>query len=437
MTHDIISRDIKSTKLAFALFVVYIISFFLRIPARVSILGDIRLDLLLVACIFVLIIGAKLQKPDEQRIAKYLKIMFIYSILVLPFVTWPGSVLSKGLPEFVKAVIFFFFTYSLVLNEKRLKIVVYTFLLANTFRIAEPLYLNITQDYWGSVTTFGWDSVDRLAGSPYDVINANGLAFLIATVLPFYHYLFGNDGFWRKLIYWSLLPILLYTMSLTLSRSGILAVAIIYGVIFLKSNKKFILSVIGIFGIAIFFASLNPVQQDRYLSIFDEDTKSAQSAEGRLTGLKRDFQVGMAKPIFGHGLGTSREANWNIGGRDQISHNLWLQIFQELGIVGLIIFILYAKEIYKGFLVTNRSVNSDPNASSFLQKCLPAMQVWLVMNFLFSFASYGLSSYEWYLFGGFSAVLTRLSWGNYRQKLKSQVSTGSRSPREGSRNVST
>lgn len=434
---DSISRDIKATKIAFALFVLYIISFFLRIPARVSILGDLRLDLLLVGCIFALIMIAKLQKQEEQRIARYLKVILIYSVLVLPFVTWPGSALSRGIPEFIKAIIFFFFTYSLVLNEQRLKIVVYTFLLANTFRIIEPLYLNITQDYWGSGTTFGWDRVDRLAGAPHDVINANGLAFLIATVLPFYHYLFGSSGFWRKLIYWSLVPVLLYTMSLTLSRSGILAVAIIYGVIFLKSNRKLILSVIGVFGIAIFFASLNPVQQDRYLSIFDGDTQSAQSAEGRVTGLKQDFQVGMAKPIFGHGLGTSREANWNIAGRDQLSHNLWIQIFQELGIVGLIIFILYAKEIYKGFMVANRSVNNDTNASPFLRKCLPAMQVWLIMNFLFSFASYGLSSYEWYLFGGFSAVLTRLSWDNYRHKQKSEISTAASLSQNGSQKLTT
>lgn len=406
---DKIYQDVKATKVAFALFLLYIISFFLRLPARISVLGALRLDLLLVVCIFALIIGAKLQNQKEQKIAKYLKIMFVYAIISLPFVVWPGSVISRGIPEFIKAVIFFFFTYSLVLNEHRLKIVVYTFLLANTYRIIEPLYLNITQDYWGSRTSFGWGSVNRLSGSPYDVVNANGLAFLIATVLPFYHYLFGSRNIFRKLVYWSLLPVLLYTMSLTLSRSGLLAVAIIYGVIFLKSKRKLILSIAGIFSVIVFFSSLNPVQQDRYLSIFSEDTKSSKTAEGRMTGLIEDLKVGMNKPIFGHGLGTSREANWNIAGRDQISHNLWLQIFQELGIVGLIIFILYAKEIYTGFLVTNRSVNNDSNASPFLKRCLPAMQVWLAMNFLFSFASYGLSSYEWYLFGGFSAVLTRLS----------------------------
>ena len=34
------------------------------------------------------------------------------------------------------------------------------------------------------------------------------------------------------------------------------------------------------------------------------------------------------------------------------------------------------------------------------------------MNILFSFASYGLSSYEWYLFGGLIVVTKRLATEN-------------------------
>jgi hypothetical protein len=38
-----------------------------------------------------------------------------------------------------------------------------------------------------------------------------------------------------------------------------------------------------------------------------------------------------------------------------------------------------------------------------------SMQVWLAMSFVFSFASYGLSSYDWYLFGGMSVILLDLA----------------------------
>lgn len=407
--NDGLNKDIERTRLAFFLFMVYMVSFFLHIPSRVSFLGAIRLDLLLVMAIFSIILIAKPEQGDRLKIAWYLKFLFIYSILVLPLTTWPGTVLHTGLPNFIKAAIFFFFTYTLILSERRLRTTVYLFIFVNTIRVLEPLYLNLTQGYWGSTTAFGWDQVNRLSGAPNDVINANGLAFVIASLLPFYHYLFGNRTIWHKLVYWGVLPLFLYAMSLTLSRSGILAVAIIYGAVFLKSDKKMLLSVIAIGAIVIFFASLNDTQRDRYLSIFSDDAKSSSSAEGRFDGMVRDFEVGMKKPLFGHGLGTSKEANWNFGGNAQLAHNLWIEVFQELGIFGLIIFIFYTKEIYRGFKRTSSAIKSNPQCSDFLMRCLPAMQVWLIMNFLFSFASYGLSSYEWYLFGGFSAVLTRLS----------------------------
>lgn len=403
-----IDKNLRATRFAFFLFMLYMVSFFLRLPARLPILGAIRLDLLLVATIFCLIISSKVKINESSKISKYILLLFGCAILGAPFASWPGTVIGTGIPDLIKASIFFYFTFKLVLSEKRLKIVIYIFLFSNTFRVVEPFFLNQFFGYWGSQTSFGWDQVNRLSGGPYDVINANGLAFVIACILPFYHYLFGGGSFKRKLIYWLLTPILLYAMTLTLSRSGLLAVGIIYAVIFLKSNRKFIMASLAMVVLIVGFSSLNDVQKDRYLSIFSSDTKSSASAEGRLSGLGRDLDVALMKPLLGHGLGTSREANWNFAGNDQPSHNLWLEVFQELGLVGLVIFFLYTKEIYGGFKRTSRAIQSAHDASPFMRSCLPAMQVWLIMNILFSFASYGLTSYEWYLFGGFSAVMARL-----------------------------
>lgn len=417
MSTSTLDKQLAETKTAFVLYMVFMLSFFLRIPNRLPILGMMRLDLLLVLFIFLSIIKLKTDQSAEAKIAKYIKMLFISAAVSLPFVTWPGTAIGQGIPNLIKATIFFFFTYKLVLNESRLKIMVYLFLLANTYRILEPLVLHFTIGYWGSRTSYGWEEVDRLSGGPYDIIGPNGLAFVIATVIPFYHYLFGTRSFKYKLIYWLLLPAFFFTMALTLSRSGILAIVIIYAVVFFKSKSKFTLAVIAVVGGLAFFNSLNDVQQDRYLSIFSSDAKSSKTAQGRTDSWVIYYDVGMRKPVFGHGLGSSKEANFNFSGRAQPAHNLWLEIFQELGFVGLTIFLLYAREIYLGFKITNLKMLNYSNASAFSKACLPAMQVWLVMNFLFSFASYGLTSYEWYLFGGFSAVFARLATNDTAVKI--------------------
>ncbi len=67
------------------------------------------------------------------------------------------------------------------------------------------------------------------------------------------------------------------------------------------------------------------------------------------------------------------------------------------------------KSIVFNFIYINRMILNKQTKSVFLIKINDAMQVWLTMNILFSFVSYGLSSYLWYLFAGFSVVLSRLS----------------------------
>jgi O-antigen ligase len=111
------------------------------------------------------------------------------------------------------------------------------------------------------------------------------------------------------------------------------------------------------------------------------------------------------RPIIGHGLGTSREANWNVAGKDQISHILWAEIWQEIGLIGLVLFVLYLRAMIRNFREARQLIKSRLPASDFLNRSVQAMQVWLLMNLLFSLASYGLKSYEWYLFGGLSVVL--------------------------------
>ncbi|MFL1453593.1 O-antigen ligase family protein [Marinobacter sp. GN3S48] len=406
-------KFLRETELPFRLYLIYLVSFFIHIPARFSVLGLIRFDLVLVGVICFLIFSNKSTKGGRlDDASKYLLAIFIYSVAVLPLVEWPGSVVNNGLYEFVKGAIFYFFTVNLVFSERRLKLLLFVFISCNIFRVFEPLYLNITTGYLGSSTYLGGsDYAGRLAGAPSDTINANGLAFVIASIFPFLHYVFAplNKKTW--MLYAIIVPVLLYTMGLTLSRSGVLALGIIAFGIFIKSKRKVALLCLGVVGIFAIWSSLNDIQKDRYLSLVSEDSRQASTAQGRVEGWFTDFEVAMNRPIIGHGLGTSREANWNVAGNDRVSHILWAEIVQEIGVIGLVLFILYLKTMIMNFIEAGRLIKSRLPESHFLSRCTQAMQVWLLMNLLFSFASYGLKSYEWYLFGGLSVVLMNIIKG--------------------------
>ncbi|PHQ16210.1 O-antigen ligase family protein [Marinobacter profundi] len=401
----------KETQFAFGLYLIYLVSFFIRLPARLPILGVIRFDLILVVLISYFIFANKsTSQPKFDSASRYLLAIIVYSALTLPLVEWPGSVINIGMIAFIKGAIFYFFTVNLVVNQTRVKVILAVFVGCNLIRIIEPLVLNLTTGYLGSATHLGGGNfAGRLAGAPVDVINPNGLAFLIATVIPFLHYVFAPTNRKTFLLYLLVIPIFLYTMGLTLSRSGILALGIIGFGIWWKSAHKFLLLVIGIVGITVIFFNLTDVQKDRYLSIVSSDARQSASAQGRIEGWSEDFKVAMNRPIIGHGLGTSREANWNVAGKDQISHILWMEIWQEIGLIGLVLFILYLSAMIRNFREASKLIKEKLSTDDFLYRSCQAMQVWLLMNLLFSLASYGLKSYEWYLFGGLSVVLLKVA----------------------------
>lgn len=388
--------------LGFLLYLVFTASWFLHLTARMPALGAVRFDLLLVVVIVILhfLSGTKRSYADNPCFKRLLFLIFAI-IVATPFAEWPGSVLKFGIPNFIKAVVFFFFTIWFVTNEKRVKTFVFVFVLCQSLRVLEPLYLHVTQGYWGSVASMAnWEYMERLSGAPSDIINPNGLAFVILTILPFLLVLFRQNTLW-KIIALAIAPSSLYALYLTGSRSGMLGlIAIMVIFIHQSRNKLLITSVMVICGL-IAASSMQGNFKDRYLSIVQSDTKNAPTAESRITGIIDDLKVGLRRPIFGHGLSTSTEANANFGTRAQVSHNIYTEIFQEIGIVGLAFFLMYILAILK----SNYSLSRYSEDNNYFTSLSKAAFLFSGMNVFFGFASYGLSSYEWYFLGGLSIII--------------------------------
>jgi len=152
--------------------------------------------------------------------------------------------------------------------------------------------------------------------------------------------------------------------------------------------------------------------QDRYLSILGKGEKNQATAQERIEGMRAQYTVVLHRPIFGHGLGTSAEANYHFsadgpyGGRAMPAHNVFIEVAQELGLIGLGIFLAFLVSVVLEFARLNlRTAALDQR--SFHARLLDGMQVWVAMSLVFSFASYGLSNYDWYLFAGLAVVLHR------------------------------
>lgn len=398
---------------SFGIYIFFLIDFFLHLSARFPAYGVIRPTLVLV---LIISLSLFLQRDrfrgwTKDPIVSALGVLLLYIMFSLPLVEWPGSVLKNNLGDFVKAVVFFYFTVLLVGTEKRLKIFFLVFVICQVLRIFEPLILNLTQDYWGSSTHLGHGEFSqRLAGAPSDVINPNELGFVIVTVIPFLHYMLWTSNIKGKALYLILMPPLMYALILTQSRGAFLALLVIGFFVFKESKRKIILVFVAIAISVLGWQVMNDEQRDRYLSLVGKsETSNSASVDGRLQGMLREFSLGLERPFVGHGLGTTPEAKTHILGSRQASHNLYAELLIELGFIGAVIFMFFLVEVYRRLvksskeLASSRGENKDFHIN--LNKALTAI-FW--MYSVYSFNYWGLSQYYWYLFAGSVVVFYRM-----------------------------
>jgi putative inorganic carbon (hco3(-)) transporter len=409
----------RGSRLGLYTYLAFVISWFLHVPQRIPVLGVLRIDLLLVAVLAWL----SWSNRDPSRsplpsIERRLWLLVGFAVLMTPFAEWPGSVVKAGFPNLIKAVVFYYFTVAFVRSEDDLKKFVWTFMGCQIFRVVEPLYLHLTSGYWGSRASElgGREFLARLSGSPADVVNPNGLAYVCCTVFLFL-YFFRQTGRKQLLAFLLLSPAVLYALALTGSRSGAIVLLVSLVAIAVKSRRVVGMTALAVGVAVVAFPLLSPDMQDRYLSILGRGTKNEATAGERFAGLEAQWTVARRRLLTGYGLGTSPEANFHFTasgpyvGMPLPAHNLYLEVLEELGIFGLLIVIAFMVAVVNSFFRASRKSNPQSTGPPdlFMRRLLDTMQVWLVMCLVESFASYALSSYEWYLLAGLSIVMQRIS----------------------------
>lgn len=393
----------------FFLFMLYQLDFFLHISGRIPGAGVLRPTLVMFAIITFLLIlqREKIKWRLDQPIFKVFSAFLIMIFLTLPFVKFPGSVLRENFVIFLKAIVFMYFAALILDSEKRLKISLVIFVGCQVLRVLEPLFLNITQGYWGDATYLGGkEFANRLAGAPHDVINPNELGFVIVTAIPFLHYFLLSKGWLIKLFYLGILALLLYALILTMSRGAFLALLVVAWFVFKESKHKIVLIIAGIAIVLTAWSVMDDNQKDRYTSLVSSDAKQSGTAEGRLTGMVNEFKLGLERPIFGFGLGTTAEAKFNTFGRSKASHNMYAEVLIETGIVGLIMFLRFVLSIRRQL---NSCLNRQHEMSEFFTTLFKVLKIVFWMFAVYSVNYWGLSQYYWYNLAGIviaAAILT-------------------------------
>jgi O-antigen ligase len=254
--------------------------------------------------------------------------------------------------------------------------------------------------------------MDRLSGSPYDIINPNGLGFVVIITLPLLHFLIKPDTALRRAVWAGVAAAMCYALVLSASRSSFLALAFLCLFAIWRSKRSAAWLVVAIVGATIALGLMTTLQRERYVSIFSHSAPGGATAEERITGMIDDFKVSLRRPLFGHGIGTSREANAHFRGVDLLSHNLYLETAEELGYVGLILVLALIWSFLRACWLAKRVLNAAPPGDErlrFLHIVADSLVLIVAVDLFFSFAAFGLSEPYWYFIGGLSVVTARLA----------------------------
>ena len=144
------------------------------------------------------------------------------------------------------------------------------------------------------------------------------------------------------------------------------------------------------------------------------DQIAISSGRGRLTGMINGFQMGMRKPLFGYGPGTSPIANHEVLGFGDDHHflqlhNIYGQIAAEVGLVGLAIWFLLIIASLAKLWILRRRFGPNSNGGSACSALIGGFFVLLSYGF-FSHSFYDV---KWLFLTGTVVALGSFTWDDF------------------------
>ena len=328
-----------------------IFSFFTLITITTGLSASLRLLVQLVNIFLLVYFFLRIYQIDHRNYPKIprsimlLVLLIISSMIVSTFFSdYPGT----GMIPILRTILFFlivYLFYSLIENEKELKLYILIFVITSISLFFLVLYLFYSANF-DLIEFQQYLFIDE----EQNYIHKNTLgALFVMTISIILAYYFSQSNSIRKRTIELTIFLLIIGLVITNARAAIFSLAVSTSFIFYLLNKKiFYRFLIGI-GIIIPFLFIEPISD-----VIELYFRLDRVFSGRDVILEATFQIIADNPIFGTGPAAAKiEMGQNIpflaGSSDWIflnlyidsigmghAHNFYLFFLSELGILGLI-----------------------------------------------------------------------------------------------------
>lgn len=331
------------------LFCGYVIIWYLQIGYRIPLLGSIRFEMIYAIVLTVIAMFSNLKVDLDNPLTKQIIIFIILIFIQVPLsynvqVSW-----IIFLNRVIKFAFMAFFIVSYIQKPKHLLWFIYAFIFACMKMGQEGFVGQLT----GSLV---WQNqgIMRLHGATPNYSHPNSFSGMAIGTLPFIIYLFPIVNKYLKSL--SIIQ-LLFSLNIVLftgSRTGYVAFILMILIVIFQNKNKNKIFLICIITIIITIPAIPKDYSERFGSIFTGQEKEGSSSESRLIILKDSIEIFLKNPL-GVGVGAFPYIRKDLYGRFQDTHNLYFEIATNLGIQGLICFILLIYNTLKMLSNTNKS----------------------------------------------------------------------------------
>ena len=375
----------------------FIGSMFYRLQDRIESLETFPIFALQLLCLLIGLAMSKEPKSPMNEADKMLMKFFLFSSLGL--LIKDHTALISFTYAYLCSIAVYYLVRRLIYTQEHYKQMMFFAALFIGFLNIEALYAFYNQD----TTNFFFVDDGRLQSVGF-YKNANELAFVSNLSLAFLLTLFLlNKSMISRMIYITLMIININVIALTLSRSGLLSIALIIAVLLIlrsKGNliKKGVTTMV-FFVVLLGVLSLVPGPVKDRLATMQGDSEDA-SMEGRYHSWEEGFRMVGWNPIFGVG-----RQQW-IEHHPLAAHNAFVQTVAETGLIGLFLFLSFLKKMLNQF---SPIINVKGELTEFEHTELKVLAIGLVSVFglllwYFMFGNITYHTITYFIFGLVSSI---------------------------------
>ena len=333
--------------------------------------------------------------PRETKLTLWL---VAWAFVTVPFSMWPGGSWALLTDLYLKTLVIFWLLTNTVTTPGRLRQVAWglTFMTVPAALSGVKNYSSGVYMEYGAGRIRGYDA-GPMTGNPNDLALTLNLVLPLTVALLF----LTKRPLWRAVLM-GIIALDLIAIVLTFSRGGFLTLALSAGIVLWRVTRqagpKYAVIAIGL--LLVLLPLVPSSYYARLATITNVEADETNSAEERQEDLFVAIGYIARHPLVGAGIGNNTLAlNEQRGARWAAVHNSYLQVGMELGLVGLILYVVVVVGALKAVGRVVRLTRSDP-AQHELFWLASGLQISLIA---FAFAALlhpAAYNFYFYYFGG-------------------------------------